>query len=139
MRNWIISLKIFLFFTLITGLVYPLLITGIGQVVFPNNANGSLLKKDNQYIGSSLIGQQFDSSIYFMSRPSAIAYNPLPSGASNYGLTNSKLKKFVDDQRHHFVMVNGLDSTQEVPSEMLFALRQWPGSSHFSYCCLFTS
>jgi len=121
MKTLIISIKIFLFFTLLTGVVYPLFVTGIAQVVFPYKANGSLIVKNNQIIGSELIGQQFDSTIYFSSRPSAVSYNPLPSGGSNYGLTNDKLKNLVTDRRLAFNTLNQLDSLTEIPSGMLFA------------------
>jgi K+-transporting ATPase ATPase C chain len=121
MKTIIISLKIFLFFTILTGIIYPLLITGIAQVVFPAKANGSLIVKDNQVIGSELIGQKFDTSIYFMSRPSAVSYNPLPSGGSNYGLTNLKLKNLVAERKKQFIVFNQLDSLTVIPSEMLFA------------------
>jgi K+-transporting ATPase ATPase C chain len=121
MKTLIISLKIFLFFTVLTGIIYPLLVTGIAQVVFPAQANGSLIFKGKQTIGSELIGQQFSSPIYFSSRPSAVSYNPLPSGGSNYGLTNVKLKKFVDSCKAQFIAFNQLDSQAVIPSEMLFA------------------
>ena len=121
MKTLFISLKIFLFFTILTGVVYPLVITGIAQLFFPGKANGSLIYKNNRAIGSTLIGQQFDTVIYFSSRPSAISYNPLPSGGSNYGLTNSKLKEFVDEHKNHFIAMNQLDSLTEIPSEMVFA------------------
>ena len=121
MRPIIISLKIFLFFTILTGVVYPLFITGIVQLIFPAKANGSLIVKDNKIVGSELIGQQFDSTIYFTSRPSAIAYNPLPSGGSNYGLTNKKLKDLVNERKKQFIGFNQLDSLTAIPSEMLFA------------------
>ena len=69
MKTIIISLKIFLFFTILTGIIYPLLVTVIAQMVFHEKANGSLIVKDNKVIGSELIGQKFDSTIYFTSRP----------------------------------------------------------------------
>jgi potassium-transporting ATPase KdpC subunit len=122
MKTVIISLKIFLLFTILTGVLYPLLITGIAQVTYPSNANGSIIYKDNKAIGSKLIGQQFDSVIYFSSRPSAVAYNPLPSGGSNYGLTNIKLKILVAERKTQFWKLNQLDSLKtKIPSEMLFA------------------
>jgi potassium-transporting ATPase KdpC subunit len=121
MKTIIISLKIFLFFTVLTGIIYPLLVTGVAQALFPSKANGSLIYKDQKIIGSELIGQQFDSTIYFTPRPSAILYNPLPSGGSNYGLTNSKLKQQVDERKQHFIEFNQLDSITEIPAEMLFA------------------
>lgn len=121
MKTVIISLKILLFFTGLTGIFYPLFIHGVSQLLFPSKANGSLLYKDQKIIGSELIGQQFDSTIYFISRPSAISYNPLPSGGSNYGLTNSKLKQQVVERKQHFIAFNQLDSLTEIPAEMLFA------------------
>jgi K+-transporting ATPase ATPase C chain len=105
----------------LTGIIYPLLITGIAQVAFPHKANGSLIKDGDKIIGSELIGQQFDSTIYFMGRPSATSYNPLPSGGSNYGLTNEKLKNIVEERRRNFIKFNQLDNLTEVPAEMLFA------------------
>jgi potassium-transporting ATPase KdpC subunit len=121
MKTLVISLKIFLFLTLLTGIIYPLLITGIAQLVFPVKANGSFIYKDNKVIGSELIGQQFDTAIYFTSRPSAISYNPLPSGGSNYGMTSDTLKKLVEIRKKQFIAFNHLDSLTEIPSEMLFA------------------
>src|SRR4030042_3701164 len=121
MKSIIRSLKIFLFFTVLTGIIYPLLITGFAQLFFSKKANGSLIIKDNKTIGSELIGQQFDTNIYFMSRPSATTYNPLPSGGSNYGLTNTKLKNLVYERKQQFITYNKLDSLTEIPSEMLFA------------------
>ncbi len=121
MKTFFISLKIFLFFTILTGVVYPLFVTGIAQLVFPSKANGSLIVKNNKIIGSELIGQQFDSTIYFTSRPSAVSYNPLPSGGSNYGLTNIRLKNLVAERKHQFIVFNQLDSLTVIPSEMLFA------------------
>lgn len=121
MKTFIISLKIFLFFTLLTGVIYPLFVTGIAQLTFPTKANGSLIAKNNKIVGSELIGQRFDSVIYFSSRPSAISYNPLPSGGSNFGLTNAKLKHSVDSLRNQFIIFNHLDNNTTIPSEMLFA------------------
>jgi K+-transporting ATPase ATPase C chain len=121
MKTIIISLKIFLFFTLLTGVLYPLFVTAISQVFFTAKANGSLIYKNDKVMGSELIGQQFDSTVYFTSRPSPTSYNPMPSGGSNYGLTNMKLKRLVDERKQQFISFNQLDSLAEVPSEMLFA------------------
>lgn len=121
MKTLYIVLKIFLFFTILTGFVYPLLVTGIVQLVFPYKANGSLIVSDSKVIGSKLIGQQFDSAKYFSSRPSAVSYNTLPSGGSNYGLTNIKLKELVSERKYQFIAFNQLDSLTEIPSEMLFS------------------
>jgi potassium-transporting ATPase KdpC subunit len=121
MKTLLISLKIFLFFTLLTGIIYPIFVTAIAKAFFPEKANGSLIIKNNKIIGSELIGQQFDSVVYFTSRPSAISYNPLPSGGSNFGLTNSKLKQLVTERKQQFISFNQLDSLTSIPSEMLFA------------------
>ena len=121
MRSLIISIKIFLLFTVLTGIIYPFFVTGFAQLFFTKKANGSVIIKDNKTIGSELIGQQSDSMIYFMSRPSVIAYNPLPSGGSNYGLTRTKLKTLVYERKQQFITCNKLDSLTEIPSEMLFA------------------
>ena len=115
------SLRALLFFTILTGFMYPLFVTGIAQLAFKPKANGSLIIKDDRIIGSELIGQQFDSSIYFSSRPSAIAYNPLPSGGSNLGPTSNKLKDYTHQRKIQFNRMNGYDSLKVVPSEMIFA------------------
>lgn len=74
------------------GLIYPLAMTGLGQILFPIQANGSLIKQANgQVIGSSLIGQNFTRPEYFHSRPAANSYDASNSGGSNYGATNKKL------------------------------------------------
>lgn len=121
MKIFIQSLRILVLFTLLTGILYPLLVTAIVQVLFPVKANGSFVSNEDRVIGSSLIGQQFDSSIYFWSRPSAISYNPLPSGGSNLGITSSRLKSQADERRSTFITFNGLDSLHAVPPEMIFA------------------
>jgi potassium-transporting ATPase KdpC subunit len=121
MKTVIISLKIFLFLTILTGIIYPALITGIAQIVSPGNANGSLVYINNKAVGSELIGQTFDNTIYFSSRPSATGYNSLPSGGSNFGLTNSTLKKLFVERRKQFVDRNHTDSLSLIPAEMLFA------------------
>ncbi|OIR04752.1 potassium-transporting ATPase C chain [mine drainage metagenome] len=84
----------FLLLTLLTGIVYPLLVTGISQLAMPAKANGSLIVKDGKPVGSSLIGQSFSDPKYFWSRPSAtgpMPYNPTASGGSNLGPTNPAL------------------------------------------------
>jgi K+-transporting ATPase ATPase C chain len=121
MKSVFIAIKFFLILTVLTGVIYPLFVTGIAQIIFPEKANGSLILQNNKIIGSELIGQQFDSVIYFTSRPSAVSYNPLPSGGSNFGITSEKLKQQVLERKQKFIEFNGLDNNSEIPSEMLFA------------------
>ena len=117
----IISIKIFVLFTILCGIVYPLFITGIAQVAFPKQANGSLIVQDNKVIGSELIGQKFDSENYFWSRPSATDYSSMPSGGSNFGPTSSKLKQLVADRTAQWVKSNPTSDAGKIPSEMLLA------------------
>jgi K+-transporting ATPase ATPase C chain len=117
----IIALKFLLIMTVLTGIIYPFIMTGMAQLTFPAKANGSLLMKDGKIIGSELIGQKSDSSIYFWSRPSAIGYNPVPSGGSNYGPTSDTLKKLVTARRVLFAEMNSISDIMSIPKEMIFA------------------
>jgi K+-transporting ATPase ATPase C chain len=92
------AIVILVVLTAFTGLLYPVVVTGIAQVIFPRQANGSLIMKDGKAVGSELIGQPFDDPKYFWSRPSATS--PFPdnagaSGGSNLGPTNADLQKAV--------------------------------------------
>ena len=106
---------------ILTGIIYPFVMTGVAQLSFPSKANGSLIMKNGKLIGSELIGQNFDSTIYFWSRPSAIGYNPIPSGASNYGPTSDTLKKLVNARRASFASKNSITDINFIPKEMIFA------------------
>jgi len=117
----IIALKFLLVMTVLTGIVYPLFMTGLAQLCFHYKANGSLVMKGGKIIGSELIGQKFDSTIYFWSRPSFIGYNPIPSGASNYGPTSDTLKKQVAARRILFATKNSITDITTIPKEMIFA------------------
>jgi K+-transporting ATPase ATPase C chain len=89
------ALVLLLALTIITGLIYPLAITAIAQVIFPNQANGSLIVVNGKAYGSDLIGQQFDDPKYFWGRPSATMYNAAASAGSNYGPLNPSLEETV--------------------------------------------
>lgn len=88
------ALTLLVFFSLLLGIGYPLLTTGIAHLVFPHQAAGSLIERDGKVVGSALIGQGFSDPKYFWSRPSATSpmpYNPLASGGSNLGPLNPAL------------------------------------------------
>lgn len=95
------ALLMFLTLTLLTGVLYPLGVTGVANLLFPNRADGSLIRKEGQVVGSRLIGQPFDDPRYFWGRPSATGpfpYNASASSGSNLGPTNDLLKKAVAER-----------------------------------------
>jgi potassium-transporting ATPase KdpC subunit len=108
-------LALFAAFTVITGAVYPAVVTAIGQVAFPYQANGSLIEQGGQAVGSELIGQQFDAPGYFWGRLSATApnpYNPQSSGGSNLGPTNPAL---ADEIKGRLNALHEVDPTNSAP------------------------
>jgi potassium-transporting ATPase KdpC subunit len=121
MKTTIIAIKVLIFMTLLTGILYPLTMTGVSQLLFPFKANGSLVYKSNTLIGSELIGQKFDSSIYFWSRPSAINYNPLPSSGSNLGPSSLKLKNLASERFTLWLKATDGTGKSDIPAEMIFA------------------
>src|SRR5437016_8930393 len=119
-RPAIVSLALF---TVITGLAYPALVTGIAQVFFRHQANGSLIVKDGKGLGSRLIGQPFDDPKYFWSRPSATSpfgYNAGASGASNLSPTNADLVKTVQG-RVDALRATDPGNTASVPVDLVTA------------------
>lgn len=117
------ALRINIFFTLLLGIAYPLLITGICQVAFPRQANGSLVAQNGMAIGSRLIGQNFSKPEYFQPRPSAAGndgYDPTASGGSNYGPTNQKLIDRVKASLEKFRKDNP-DYSGPIPADLLTA------------------
>src|SRR5688572_25815393 len=84
------AVLVFVALTVVTGVAYPMVMTILAQVLFPHQANGSLIMREDKVIGSELIGQQFDDPKYFWGRPSATspAYNGAASTGSNFGPTN---------------------------------------------------
>jgi K+-transporting ATPase ATPase C chain len=116
-----------LLFTVLTGLVYGLAVTGFAQVVFPHQANGSMVEVDGKEVGSELIGQAFvdqdgkalrDS---FQSRPSAADYDPHLSLGSNLGPTNPKLQRLVERRARAYRELNGLAADAKVPVDAVTA------------------
>lgn len=97
-RNVMVAIRFTVVTTIVFGLGYPLLMTGLSQWWFPRQANGSLIEKNGQVVGSRLIGQAFSGEKYFHSRPSAAGngYDPTASGGTNWGPTNQALVTRVE-------------------------------------------
>ena len=117
------ALRMNLFATILFGVAYPLAITGICQVVFPHQANGSLIVQGGKVIGSDLIGQNFAKPEYFHPRPSAAGndgYDATSSGGSNYGPTNQKLIDRVKASIAQFRKENP-DYQGPIPADLLTA------------------
>ena len=112
---------IFAVLAVITGLVYPAVMTAFGQAVFHRQANGSLVEVDGKVVGSSLIGQQFDAPQYFWGRLSATSpmpYNATSSGASNLGPTNPALADEIKG-RITALKAAGTDVSQPIPADLV--------------------
>jgi potassium-transporting ATPase KdpC subunit len=102
MKTILQSLRIYLVLTLVTGILYPLAMTGVAQLLFPKQANGSRIVESGKLVGSDLLAQKFESPRYFWPRPSSADYATVPSGASNKGPTSADLKKSIADRRSKF-------------------------------------
>ena len=116
-----IGFKMMLVLTVLTGLLYPGVVTGLCQILFPARANGSLIVANGHAIGSQLIGQNFKRPEYFQPRPSAAGndgYDPMASGASNLGPTNQKLADRVKDSVASF-RKNNPDFTGPIPADLV--------------------
>ena len=112
------SIRALLVFTLVTGVGYPLIVTGIAQVAFKDQANGSLILRDGKVVGSRLIGQAFSDPKYFWTRPSATSpmpYNGSSSSGSNQGPTNPALKEAVESR------IKDLGGQTPVPADLVTA------------------
>jgi len=114
-KHLVTSILALLLFTVITGLLYPFLVTAIAQIAFPGKANGSMLKRGGKTIGSELIGQPFSDPKYFWARPSATSpfpYNAASSGGSNYGPLNPAL---LDEVQGRITELKKADSLNALP------------------------
>jgi K+-transporting ATPase ATPase C chain len=121
MKKIAINLRMFLWMTMLTGIIYPLFITIIAQFFMNDKADGSLITFKEAIIGSELIGQKFESDQYFWGRPSSVDYNPLPSGASNLGPTSVVLKNTVEERKKKIIDHHKLTVKNNIPAELLFA------------------
>ena len=123
MKQLIIAIKATLVLTILTGVAYPLLVTGLAKVLFPRQAEGSLIRANGKVIGSELIGQRFTRPEYFHGRPSAAGndgYDGLSSGGSNLGPTSQKLVDRIKDDAKKFRAENPT-FTGPIPPDLLTA------------------
>ena len=117
------SVVCLLLLTILTGVIYPLLITAIGSAAFPRQSRGSLIVRGDKMVGSELIGQAFDSPKYFWSRPSAtspVPYNAGASSGSNLGPTNPKLVEAVQERVARLKAADP-ENTLPVPADLVTA------------------
>lgn len=118
------AFMLLLVMTVLTGIAYPLVVTGLANLIFPQQANGSLIYKDGKPVGSVLIGQNFSDPRYFYSRPSAAGkdgYDAANSSGSNLGPTNKAFLDSVAKQAEKVRTDNGLSPNTPVPSDMITA------------------
>jgi len=123
MKQFLIAIKITVVMAVLTGVLYPLLVTGLAKVIFPHQASGSLIRANGKVVGSELIGQRFTRPEYFHGRPSAAGndgYDGLASGGSNLGPTNQKLMDRVRDDARKFREENPTFQGS-IPADMLTA------------------
>ncbi len=120
-RQLLPALVTFLALTVLTGLGYPLVVTGIAQLAFPGRADGSLVQRKGVVVGSTLIGQRFDGPRWFHPRPSAAGdgYDAMASSASNLGPTNSALLRDVRSRAAAYRRENGLAANADVPPDVV--------------------
>ncbi len=114
------AIRFKIFMTVLLGLMYPFAVTGITQVIFSRQANGDVISRGGQLVGSAKIGQMFERPGYFWSRPSAIGYNPLPSGGSNLGQDSQALKEAVDARIKNLKAAHP-EQAGEPPQILIFA------------------
>jgi potassium-transporting ATPase KdpC subunit len=124
LRTFSIACRAAVFTLILTGVAYPLLVTGLAQLLFPAKANGSLIRDERgQVVGSELIGQRFSHPAYFQARPSAAGektYDATASGGSNYGVTSQKLRDRVISEVESLKKDNP-DAAPRIPAEVLTA------------------
>lgn len=115
------ALRLALVTLVLTGIVYPLVVTGVSALLFPRQAAGSLVSDGQRTVGSSLIGQAFETPGYFHPRPSASDYDGLASGGSNLGPTSKVLRDAVAQRAAAARSLEGLDASAALPVDMVTA------------------
>ncbi len=118
-----ISVTMLLLMTLLTGIIYPMVVTSISKIIFPYQANGSLIIKNKKLMGSVLIGQEFTDKKYFWGRPSAtepFAYNAASSSGSNYGPSNIIFLQKVKNRISH-LQQSDLENNFSIPVDLITA------------------
>jgi len=120
-RQFFPALRMTILMMVVTGLLYPALITGVARVIFPRQANGSLIERDGHVVGSELIGQKFTKPEYFHGRPSAAGdgYDAANTSGSNLGPTNTKLADRVKADAEAFRKENPTAGTGPLPADLL--------------------
>lgn len=119
-RQSLAGLRVLLALTVLLGLAYPLVVTGLSQVLFSDQANGSLIERDGETVGSSLIGQSFEGPEWFHPRPSNAGdgYDPLASGGSNLGPEDEGLLASVEERRAAVADEDGVDPADVAPDAL---------------------
>ena len=123
MKEIIIAIRLFIALTIVTGVLYPLVVTGIAQTAFKNQANGSMITRNGQVVGSKLIGQLFDDPKYLWGRPSAtspVPYNAASSSGSNQGPTNPEFLKALQERVKTLKDADPAN-THTIPTELVTA------------------
>jgi K+-transporting ATPase ATPase C chain len=119
MKQIIPAIRMLILMTVLTGIVYPLLVTFVGQVLFEKQANGSMALRGDVTVGSWLVAQNFEDPKYFWPRPSSANFNPLPSSGSNQGQISASLKMAVDERKARLKAAH--PEMGEPPQDLLFA------------------
>lgn len=118
-KEGLIGFRLFLCMLLLTGVLYTQAVTSIANIFFPFEANGSILYKDDKAIGSKLIGKSFLDDRYFHSRPSAVNYQTLASGASNLSPSSKELQRLIAERKFNLISAHG--ESQTIPFDLLTA------------------
>lgn len=118
MKTLLVAIKLLIVMTVLTGVIYPLAMLGIAQSLFPEQANGSLIRNGSQVVGSELIAQKFTGEGYFWPRPSGVDFVPQPSSGTNLGPTSKALLDQIAERR---TRLREAHNGAEPPDELLLA------------------